>query len=223
MFTKLLFSRGKSKPLIAKYKKYKKISNALSSKILDEFIDDRSLSFISQLMGVMQGKALILESEIEADFLMDFNLFEYQVDGKHLPQRYLEKRTDISPEEAEIIEAYFGSYTSLFKLVGVDRESATITLIDLLNHQKEVKVIDINLSRTASTNLLMFARIIPLQDLNMLSGVLSMFSADMEKYLLRQSKIMMRRVKSQSESIRRYIAFFKLNRTQGLEVKTTDI
>jgi hypothetical protein len=115
------------------------------------------------------------------------------------------------------------SYTSLFKIIDSDPVNSSLTLSDLLNNGSEVKLININLSQTALPAFLIFTRIVPFSDFNMLSGMFCIFPEDSEKALLKQFKIGMRKVKSEIESVQRFIAFFKLNRKEGLSVKTTKI
>jgi len=123
----------------------------------------------------------------------------------------------------EILTAQSLSYTSLFKITETDPVNATITLSDLLNNNQELKIININLSRTAYPGLLIFTRIEPFADFNASSGMFALFSGDSERSLLKKMKIMMRKVKSDVESVQRFVAFFKLNRKEGLMTKTAEV
>jgi hypothetical protein len=51
----------------------------------------------------------------------------------------------------------------------------------------------------------------------------ALFSEVSERSLLKKMKIMMRKVKSDSESVQRFVAFFKLNRKEGLMTKTAEV
>jgi tRNA threonylcarbamoyladenosine modification (KEOPS) complex Cgi121 subunit len=210
------------KLLLKKYKQYRKLSRELAEKILERYTDEKSLKTVSQLMGIREGSTLVLESEDEVFFLMDFSLFEYLVEGKNFIQRYLEEQAEISETERSLLQAKLSNYTSLFEIVEANGKTARVKLKNLLESSSEITIMDINLSRTARPGLLMFTRIVPYPDFNMTSGMFCLFEAGTAKTLLKRFKVMKKRVKSDSESIQRFIAFFKLNRTEGLATGTID-
>jgi hypothetical protein len=220
-----IFSRPdkNQKILIKKYRKYTDTAKALDEKISKNFAEQENLIAIGRLMGIVTEKTFVLESEEEINFVMDFSLFEYQVDGKTYVQRYQEENHQLDENESEMLQASLLSYTSLFKILEADRVNATVTLGDLLNQGEEIKIININLSKTAKPGILMFTRIVSFPDFNMASGMFCMFPENSERSLLKQVKGMMKKVKSDVESVQRFIAFFKLNRKQGLEVMTRDV
>ena len=220
-----IFSRPdkNQKILIKKYRKFTDTAKALDEKISKNFAEQETLIAVGRLMGIVTEKTFILESEEEINFVMDFSLFEYQVDGKTYVQRYQEENHQLDENEAEMLQANLLSYTSLFKILEADRVNATVTLGDLLNQGEEIKIININLSKTAKPGILMFTRIVSFPDFNMASGMFCMFPENSERSLLKQVKVMMKKVKSDVESVQRFIAFFKLNRKQGLEVMTRDV
>jgi hypothetical protein len=192
--------------------------------VIEKFTDNQSLKVVGKLLGITEGKTVMLDSEEELNFVMDFSIFEYQVEGKNFVQRYQEDETAKKTEiEMEILTAQSLSYTSFFKITETDPVNATITLSDLLNNNQELKIININLSRTAYPGLLIFTRIEPFADFNAASGMYALFSEVSERSLLKKMKIMMRKVKSDVESVQRFVAFFKLNRKEGLMTKTAEV
>jgi hypothetical protein len=210
-------------PTVVAYKEYKNTAKNLVQEIIEYYTDEKALNYTSQLMGIKHGKELLLESEEEINFLMDFMVYEYQVDGKNFLERYLNSGQDLNLKETEIIKAKLSAYTSLFEIFETDANSATVTLIDQLNAGEVVKILDINLSKTASPGILLFTRIIPCKDFNTTSGIFAIFSGKSLKALLKKYKVMKSRVKSDRESVQRFIAFFKINRTEGLDVETIDV
>ncbi len=219
-----LFQRDKNKQsLIKKYKQYRNIAEKFSHKVVEKYTDEKSMLVVSKLLGIREGKTLVLQSDEELNFIMDFSLYEYQVQGKTFLQRYKEDNLELDDKEAELLEAKMSAYSSLFKIVEVDPANISVTLRDILNDDKEVKITDINFSKTAIPGLLMFTRIIPLSEFNVTSGMFCIFPEHSQKSLLKRYKIMKKKVKSDNESIQKYVAFFKLNRKEGLEAQTRDI
>jgi hypothetical protein len=224
MFTSWSKADKDQKIRIRKYQQYRGIAQKLSEKVIEKFTDNQSLKVVGKLLGITEGKTVMLDSEEELNFVMDFSIFEYQVEGKNFVQRYQEDETAKKTEiEMEILTAQSLSYTSFFKITETDPVNATITLSDLLNNNQELKIININLSRTAYPGLLIFTRIEPFADFNAASGMYALFSEVSERSLLKKMKIMMRKVKSDVESVQRFVAFFKLNRKEGLMTKTAEV
>ena len=224
MFTSWSKADKDQKIRIRKYQQYRGIAQKLSEKVLEKFTDNQSLKVVGKLLGITEGKTVMLDSEEELNFITDFSLFEYQVEGKNFVQRYQEDETAKKTEiEMEILTAQSLSYTSLFKITETDPVNATVTLSDLLNNNQDLKIININLSQTAYPGLLIFTRIEPFADFYTASGMFALFSEKSERSLLKKMKIMMRKVKSDVESVQRFVAFFKLNRKEGLMTKTAEV
>ena len=76
--------------IVKKYREYRKVTKDLVQTVLEKFVDNQSLRFAGRLMGILQQKTFMLESEEDMEFVMDFCLFEYQINGKNLWQRYQE-------------------------------------------------------------------------------------------------------------------------------------
>lgn len=215
-------SKQSQDPLIIKYQQYRRMGKKTSSEIMERFSDEQSIRTIGKLFGIFQGKSLVIASESEAEALMDFSIYEYQVDGHNFIQCYLEAELEIEPELKVLLESKLKSYTSLFRIIQTDSHRSRTKLLDLFN-SNEVEIIDINLSRTAQNGTLLFTRIVPLPDFNMSSGMYFAFDKALETNILSRLKISMKRVKSEVESIKRFVAFFKLSRIHGAEFHTTDI
>jgi len=64
----------------------------------------------------------------------------------------------------------------------------------------------------------MFLRVVPFDNFKMTGGIGFIFYDELEEYLIKEYKYLSKLVKSSSESIKRYVAFFKLNRRHGIEV-----
>ena len=64
---------------------------------------------------------------------------------------------------------------------------------------------------------MIFTRLVPLPDFN-ITGVFGFpFNEHLEEELLKEYKHIAKRVKSSDESIKRYLAFFKLFKRHGIE------
>jgi hypothetical protein len=173
----------------------------------------------ARLLGIARGETLIFESEEETNVLMDFALHDYRFNKQNTIEIYREKIGSENEVEKEILDAFISSYTSLFKIISISEDENSLILSDLLNEKDNIKLIDIALSITATPGLLVFIRLIPFKDFNMSTGISFAFPSNSENYLLRRYKILSKKVKSGSDSIRRFVSFYKLSKTQGIEVR----
>lgn len=204
--------------LIEKYKKYRKIGLELNHKMIDNCLDRDALMKSAGLLGIVRRGTMVFDREEEMSVLMDFFLNEYQVGTKNYVEIYKEKVGGQNEIEKEILDALLSSYTSLFKILSTSQAENTLLLNDILNNKSDIKLTDINFSKTATPGFLLFTRLVPFKDFNATSGVSFAFPGDLEEKILRKYKKLREKVKSDSHSIKRYVSFFKLSRTEGLEV-----
>jgi len=204
--------------LIKKYEKYRKIGKELNQKIMHSCLDREVLMNSAMLLGAVHEGTLVFDSENETSVLMDFALNDYKVNNKNTIEIYREKIGWQNKIEKDILDALLSSYTSLFKVISVSEIEKTILLNDILNKNGNIKLIDIGFSETAIPGLLLFIRLVPFKYFNMTSGISFVFRGDLEKYLLRRYKKLSKMVKSDSDSIKRFISFFRFNKIDGMEV-----
>ncbi len=205
--------------IIEKYKEYRKIGRELNQKIMNACLDRNALIKSARLLGIARGETLIFESEDETNVLMDFALHDYKGNRQNAIEICLEKIGWENEIEKEILDAFISSYTSLFKIISISEAGNSLILNDLLNKKDNIKIIDLALSKTAAPGLLLFIRLIPFKDFNVSAGISFAFPADSEKYLLKRYKILSRKVKSGSDAIKRFVSFYKLSKTEGIEVR----
>ncbi|MBS7251603.1 MAG: hypothetical protein KIH08_13595, partial [Candidatus Freyarchaeota archaeon] len=130
---------------------------------------------------------------------------------------YREKIGGKSSVENEILEAFLSSYTSLFKIVSTSASESTLVLYDHLNQKENIKLIDVNFSKTATPGLLIFTRLVPFKDFNMTSGVSFVFPASAENFLLERYRRLSERAKSDINlTMRRFLFFYNWNKTKGI-------
>jgi hypothetical protein len=218
-----MFGRPKSKnqALVKQYEQSRRIGEQFSHKIPETYGMNDYLPKILRVFGISKGKKITLESDEELNFLMDFYLHEVQSDGQTLLERYRADNPDLGSSEVMYLDAANASYTSLFKVTEVNPTESTVTVVDLLNPSSPpLEVININLSKTGDVGYIIFSRLLPYEDFNAFSGMYAVFAEQNDRSLLKRYKVMKKRVKSDRESVQRFIACFKLNRILGIAVQT---
>ena len=83
MFTSWSKADKDQKIRIRKYQQYRGNAQKLSEKVIEKFTDNQSLKVVGKLLGITEGTTVVLDSEEELNFVMDFSIFEYQVEGKN--------------------------------------------------------------------------------------------------------------------------------------------
>jgi hypothetical protein len=201
------------------YRKYRKVGMQLHQKMMKACLDEQVIRGSGKLLGIFQGDTLVVESEEETNAFMDFSFHEYLVGGKTVTQIYQETIGGENQDEKEILVNWLKSYTSLFKVVDVLKDEKQLVLVDLFSSEEvEIRLFDVSFSQSVLPGLLLFTRLVPFQDVHITSGIAFAFQEATEKILFKKYKAMSQKVKSEVESIQRFVTFFKLNRSHGMDV-----
>lgn len=206
--------------LVEEYKTYRKIGVRLNQRIIKKYINRDILQTAGKLLDIVKGATFVFENEDESSVLMDFALNERINGRKNIIGICLEKNEWKNETEKRILENLLSSHTSLFKIVSISEEENTLILKDLLNKKESITLVDINISKTTLPEMLLFIRIVPFSDeIHMTSGIGFGFAGNLEEYLFRRYKKLMKKVASDDESIKRFVSFFMLNRTDGVDFR----
>jgi len=204
--------------ILKKYKEYRETGKILNQKIIDRYVDREILSLSGKYLGLIKKGVCIFNDESDTVSLMDFAINECRINGKKAVELYNEKVRIDNAIEAEILNGLIKSFTSLFKIVTIKRGEKKLILDDVLNNIDPIELIDIGFSQTAIPGALIFLRIIPFADINISGGIGFLFHGISEEILLKEYRQIAKRVKSSEESLKRYVAFFKLYKRYGLQI-----
>ncbi len=211
----------KKSPFYKHYTQLRDLGKRLSEEIPQAYGLEKAIPEITRVLGIRQGKNIVMESDEELNFIMDFLFHEYEENGQTLLERYREDHPDADSLIIEYLDAGKNSYTSLFKVIATQPEEMSLTLSDLLNPSDEtLTVLNINLSKTAKPGYVIFTRLLPYTQFNGFSGMFAVFEPGGDRALLKRYKVMKKRVKSNRESVQRFVACFKIQRVIGMESRT---
>jgi hypothetical protein len=206
---------------LKQYQKLREVGKRLSAEIPKTYGLEESLPGITRILGIGHGKNVFFENEEEVNFLIDFYLNEFLSNGQTMVERYRADQNRLTPIEIAYLDGAKASYTSLFKVTEVNPKESSLTVIDLLGSSEQpLSILNINLSKTAKSGYIIFSRLLPYEGFNAFSGMYGIFRDTNDRALLKRYKIMKNRVKSDRESVQRFVACFKLNRTLGIEVRS---
>jgi hypothetical protein len=204
--------------VVGEYKMYRRINIALNRKIMNACLTRDVVMASARLLSIARGEnTLLFETEDETGILMDFALNDYRVDNRNTVEIYNDTIGGKDEIEKELLDAFIASSTSLFKITAISEEENTLFLSDLLT-ERDVSLLDIGLSTTSDPGFLLFVRLVHLKHFNMTSGVSFAFPGHLETYLLEKYTLLTRNVASDSESVKRFVSFYRLSKTKGIEV-----
>jgi hypothetical protein len=203
------------------YNELRRVGMQLSEDIPKIYSLEESFPQIIRMLGIGQGRQIFLEKEEEINFIIDFYLHEFLSNGQTILERYRADYPDLKPIEIVYLDAAKASYTSLFKITGVNPTESSLTVLDLLSSSDQpLSIINVNLSKTAEPGYVIFSRLLPNEQFNTFSGMYAVFDEGNDRALLKRYKVMKKRVKSERESVQRFVACFKLNRLLGVTIRT---
>jgi len=203
---------------LERYQRYREQGRELHSKIFDAYLDRDVIDETAQLLNLdRDGDDLLYDTEEEQSVHMDFILHEYRQNGTTFVERYRDETGDDSELEQELLDALVRAETSLFRVTEIDASASQVVLKDVLNGEDGIKLTDRNFSQTAEPDVLLFLRLVRLEDLTMTSGLSFAFRPSAEEHLISVYNQVLEQT-SRPESMSRFITFHKLNRKYGLDV-----
>jgi len=158
---------------IKEYKNVRNKAKDLSSKILDIKNSERNeLIYAAKLLGFWNGNSMIFDSEDESDIMLDFLIYERNKQGVKCIDKFYDSDIKLDDLEEDILEGMVNYHSSLFEIQDINKDNAILTLIDLFDkNHKEFKLIDVGLSQTSTIGLLIYSRLLPIQDFSITSGM----------------------------------------------------
>lgn len=205
---------------IEQYRQYRQVQVELHTKILNSLVHEAEFKEAAGLVDILDNRnRVVFQSTVEPDSLMDFNIYEKIRSGKSTLSLFAESYSTEHPLEQELLAAMLQAETSLYEVVRIDKDESVVILNDILNSGNEpVKLVDLGLSSVVKLDSLVFARILHLQEHCITSGLGYLFSGNHRDYLLNKSRKMLKKIKTGDASADRFVAFFHLNRSDGLPV-----
>lgn len=200
---------------IEKYQSIREAGKILNTKMFKQVSKDQFFQ-AGAILNITEKNEVVLEEDNEFQTLMDFVLNERLFNKTSLIEDFFIAKKWGSEIERTFLKACSDAYTSLFKISNVSLENSKVTVEDILvNTGVQIDLTDINFSRTTRPGQLLLTRLVPCGEFNMTSGMSFSFPEGFEKYLLRRYKKEQKHIIHDNQSVKRFAAFFHLNRTDG--------
>jgi len=203
----------------SRYLAYRRTANELMSQVMKRALPRDGLIRAGKALGMVERTIFIFESEEDMAILSDFALHDVRTRGKTAIERYRETAETISPVEEKILDAHAAAATSLFRVTATNPAEDTLTLEDLLQPSRTVRLTDIQLSHSATPNMLIFTRCVTFEEITSTSGVAFVFPDYRDKQLVADYLRERRRVKAGQEGRQRFEHFYRAHRLFGNPIR----
>ncbi|MCB8818351.1 hypothetical protein [Desulfosporosinus shakirovi] len=202
-----------------KYISYRKRLVEIHMQILKEFVNGEDYLKAASILGILdKNNKVVIESTSENDAIYDFNIYGSVRNGSNAFSEYINKYPPSSKVDEELLIAMKTSDIGLYNIADHAQENGIIMLSDVMKESEPIKLIDIGMSENLNPNIFLVTRLINLDEFSMTSGLTFAFAMDHKDYLLKNSRKMMKKATGFDESVAKFIAFFMLNRSNGLPV-----
>ncbi|MCY6957463.1 hypothetical protein [Clostridium brassicae] len=213
---------------LEKYKTYRAFQRTLVATKIIPYINSNIKENVvlnsARILGMLDERGNIVpRQESDMSYLLDFTIHEYKINGKSMIQIYRENAQVENELEESILEALEKSYVSLFRVVNISLSKNLVFLKDVFNNVKNVRLIDIDFSKTSDTETLLFTRVLPFKEFSMTSGMVGIFESVLEDSLVREfnkfNKELKEKYEYDSEATRMLMSFFHFNREANTVIK----
>ncbi|MHC4678114.1 MAG: YecA family protein [Planctomycetota bacterium] len=155
--------------LVARYKGFREITRHLQNGPLPKYISKRTLDVCGKKLGVLQGNTFVLDDMDQIGAVMDYCIYDYREAGSNAVERYIaDSRLDPDSDESIVVKAMSESFYTLVQVAEVV-PGVGARARDLMNN-REYLLIDMGLGKTATENVVIATRILPLEDFVITSG-----------------------------------------------------
>jgi len=205
---------------INEYLKIRETGKNLAYKILNFDKDGKNaMLYAGTLLDFWNGKAMVFDKEEETDVLMDFLIYEKNKHGQKLIDQFYDSDFELTDLEEEIAEGQVNYHCSLFEIVKIDKSNSTLILKDLLNNDMaDFILMDMGLSQTGKTGLLIYTRLIPIREMNMTSGVSFGFESRFKERILNDISLERLKKHRKLDSTELYILMHKKSKQYGIDI-----
>jgi len=122
-------------------------------------------------LGLLDEGVIVIMEELDSNALMDYMLFEKNGRADRLIDRFLlHSKGNLDKNESNLLDGLLKNHFSFFELKAINKENFTLSLFDIIE-KKDLSLVDIGFSQTAIEGIFFAARIIPIEGINITSGL----------------------------------------------------
>ena len=152
--------------------------------------------------------------------MTDLLIFEKLKHNIPVFKRFHDSNPELNDMEQENMKGILNFHSSLYEITSIDSAGNTLVLLDLLDpNRKEFKLMDVGLSETTSVGLIIYTRLLPIQDIYMTSGVSFGFDKSYKEQLFSAISLSRFKKRRQLSTTELFLLMYKKNQQFGIKVK----
>jgi len=205
------------------YRAIREAGKEIGSKIFNFAVDSNKQELITaaKLLGFWDGKRIIFDSENDSETMMDFMVFEKSTSNLPAFKHFYMSNPELNALQQENMNGILNNYSSLFEVKSIDSIGNILVLEDLLDpSKKEYLLMDIGLSKTARLGFIHYNRLMPIRDINIISGVSFIFDEIYKDKLLSAISLAAFKKRRKLTSAEMYVLIHEKNRQFGVKTRT---
>ena len=154
--------------LVARYQHLRQATRPITNQLIGT-LSKKAMQEAGEKLGILRDGVLVFGSEDETGVLMDYCLFDFREQGMNaIERRLVQDPPPADSEELLILQGLRNARYSLF-IVEAIQPGVGLHLRDLLN-DVTIFIVDINFSNSAQEGLVLAARIVTIDGINMTTG-----------------------------------------------------
>ena len=154
--------------LVARYQHLRQATRPITNQLIGT-LSKKAMQEAGEKLGILRDGVLVFGSEDETAVLMDYCLFDFREQGMNaIERRLVQDPPPADSEELLILQGLRNARYSLF-IVEAIQPGVGLHLRDLLT-DVTIFIVDINFSNSAQEGLVLAARIVTIDGINMTTG-----------------------------------------------------
>jgi len=205
------------------YIKIREAGRILSEKIFPEGAKNK-IEYAAKKLDLWSNerKTLMFDDESDMEAFAEYLIYQPDKKGTTVLDNFYESDIELSDFEEDYLEGMVDSYASLFAIQEVDADNATLILKDELDKDAKVySLMDINLSQTAKPDILIYTRLLPIEDVFISSGLSFIYHPQYKTNMMNHISSLRFRKRRKLTSSDLFILCYKKNNEYGMAMETT--
>lgn len=132
------------------------------SNLLVQSLSAKTLRHAASELNMMIDDAIVIDSEMVQDILMDFAIHSCRINGRSTARLFYDTQGPHDHEDREVLQSMTRGYYSFFRVLETER-ALGLWAWDILQ-DKQVYIVDIGLGTSVSRNSILASRVFPFDD-----------------------------------------------------------
>jgi len=204
------------------YIKIREAGRILSEKVLPKGAKNK-IDYAAKKFDLWSNErnALMFDDESDVEVFAEYLIYQPDKKGAIVLDDFYESDIELSDLEEDYLKGMINSYASLFTVQQISEDNTLILKDELDNEAKEYTMMDINLSQTARPDILIYSRLLPIEDVFVSSGLSFIYHPQYKTSIMNHMSSLRFRKRRKLTASDLFILFYKKNKEFGFDMETS--